>query len=217
MLNEGMFAGSPGMVLKPEGRSTMSLEVVCILITSYAGYRGKKAAAVATLPTQAQDSDLATQAVAIPHKTLDLAITILAARSIPLPHGDGTHRSFRPYVKVDLHVEEPAERRGGRRGGVEGDGLEKEGEYKARTKTYKGCDSDFGGETLEFKGIPGVVEELAFVRLLVKDDELMRDDLAAWACVRLDRLRKGYRFVHLLDSRGQETEGVILVKVAKSP
>ena len=91
-----------------------------------------------------------------------------------------------------------------------------EGEYKAKTKTQRGCDPDFGADALVFRGIPGVVPELSFVRFLVKDNEMMqRDDLAAWACVRLDRLREGYRFVHLMDTKGLETEGVLLVRVEK--
>jgi hypothetical protein len=60
-----------------------------------------------------------------------------------------------------------------------------------------------------------VVPELAFVRFTVRDDDIGRDDLAAWACVRVDRLREGWRFVHLLDARGVETEGVLLVRVTK--
>lgn len=98
-----------------------------------------------------------------------------------------------------------------------GDDGEREGEYKARTRTVKAtCDPDYKGEMLEFKAIPGVVEELSFVRFIVRDDEsFRRDDLAAWACVRLDRLRLGYRFVRMMDVKGQETEGVLLVKVMK--
>ena len=60
-----------------------------------------------------------------------------------------------------------------------------------------------------------MVPELAFVRFTVRDDDIGRDDLAAWACVRVDRLREGWRFVHLLDARGVETEGVLLVRVTK--
>lgn len=54
------------------------------------------------------------------------------------------------------------------------------------------------------------------MRFTVRDDEIGRDDLAAWACVRLDRLGQGYRFIHLLDSKGALTEGVVLVKVEKT-
>lgn len=82
-----------------------------------------------------------------------------------------------------------------------------------RTKTHKGCDVNLGNERLEFKEIPGLVDELTFVRFTVRDDEIGRDALAAWACVRLDRLGEGYRFVHLLNSEGRLTDGVVLVKV----
>jgi len=172
------------------------------------GYRGDK-----TKPATAETQPYfpISQATAVPHRTLDLTITVLAAQSLPLPPKSKAS-SFHPYLKVELHVEEPAERQGGH---VENEGKEKEGEYKERTKTYKGVDPDFKGEDLEFKAIPGVVDELAFARFIVKDDEIMRDDLAAWACVRLDRLRSGYRFVHLLDGKGRETDGVVLVKIAK--
>ena len=43
-----------------------------------------------------------------------------------------------------------------------------------------------------------------------------RDDLSAWACIRLDRLKQGYRFIHLLDAKGMESSGVLLVKLSKS-
>ncbi|ROT38545.1 1-phosphatidylinositol-4,5-bisphosphate phosphodiesterase gamma-2 [Sodiomyces alkalinus F11] len=178
MLNEGMFAGTHGYVLKPEGLR---------------GDRGPG------------DS---TSELLIPRKTLQLEINVLAAQNIPLPPGDDNAKGFKPYVKIELHVEGPEEH-------IKGDGHEREGEYKARTRTKRGCDPDFGGEALPFLAIPGVVEELAFVRFTVRDDEIGRDDLAAWACVRLDRLRSGYRFVHLLDCEGRVTEGVILVRVTK--
>lgn len=53
------------------------------------------------------------------------------------------------------------------------------------------------------------------MRFTIRDDEIGRDDLAAWACIRLDRLGQGYRFVHLRNTRGEATDGVILVKVEK--
>ncbi|KAL1871356.1 hypothetical protein Daus18300_004722 [Diaporthe australafricana] len=194
MLNEGMFAGTGGYVLKPEG------------------YRCSK-------PGQ----DAEPQPV-VTHRTLDLEVKLFAGQNLPLPLDETSAKSFNPYVKLELHVEENGERHGHL--GHEGEEAraraastdeDKEGQYKARSKTIKGtCDPDFKGETLELKGIPGVVEELSFVRFIIRDDEsFRRDDLASWACVRLDRLRTGYRFVHLLDANGQETDGVLLVKVTK--
>ncbi|KAM9882052.1 phosphatidylinositol-specific phospholipase C [Verticillium dahliae] len=181
MLNEGMFAGTHGYVLKPEG------------------YRGSKDV------THVENVVPASQIV---RKTLDLQIDILAAQNIPLPPGDDDAKGFKPYVKVELHIEGPEEH-------IADNGQEREGEYKERTQTLRGRDPDFGGEALKFTGITGVVEELAFVRFTVRDDEFGRDDLSAWACVRLNRLRGGYRFVHLSDCEGHLTEGVLLVRVTK--
>jgi hypothetical protein len=40
--------------------------------------------------------------------------------------------------------------------------------------------------------------------------------LLAWACIRLDRLRSGYRFVGLIDPKGNPIPGgKLLVKVEK--
>lgn len=60
-----------------------------------------------------------------------------------------------------------------------------------------------------------MVDELTFVRFTVRDDEIGRDDLAAWACVRLDRLGEGYRLIQLMDTEGRETDSAVLVKVEK--
>ncbi|KAG9257255.1 phosphatidyl inositol-specific phospholipase C [Emericellopsis atlantica] len=181
MLNEGMFAGTGGYVLKPEG------------------YRQD-------LPDRPQK--------AIATKTLkSLSITFLAAQRIPIPADDKSAKGFEPYVKVELHVDGSEGQRGGH---IANGGHEREGEYKARTKTHEGVNIDLKGEVVKFSEISGLVEELTFVRFTVRDDEIVRDDLAAWCCVRLDRLGEGYRFVHLLNSKADLTEGVILVKVEKT-
>ncbi|KAI0844626.1 PLC-like phosphodiesterase [Daldinia vernicosa] len=199
MLNEGMFAGTGGYVLKPEG------------------YRGRK-------PVVIDDEE--NKAAPIPasetilHQTLDLTITVLAAQNLPMPEEDDKESGFKPYVKIELHTEPPHDEHLSLTGTAAAAGSSstraKEGEYKARTKTQRGIHPDFKSEKLAVaKGISGVVPELAFVRFLIKDDEIGRDDLAAWACIRLDRLRSGHRFVHLFDNRGRESEGVLLVKIDK--
>ncbi|OAL07180.1 hypothetical protein IQ06DRAFT_208319 [Phaeosphaeriaceae sp. SRC1lsM3a] len=48
------------------------------------------------------------------------------------------------------------------------------------------------------------------------DDERLSDDLAAWACYRLDRLQPGLRMLHLYDSNGVITKGVLLVRIKKA-
>lgn len=136
MLNEAMFAGTGGWVLKPKG------------------YRGERLSQVTKILDESQ-------ADAIEHKTLSLSIEVFAGQNIPLPMGDTKPDGFRPYVKCELHIEKPEERSGAP---IEGGGKSKEGEYKRRTKTYRGVEPDFGGEKLDFVRIPGVVEELSFLR-----------------------------------------------------
>ena len=53
-------------------------------------------------------------------------------------------------------------------------------------------------------------------RFKIQDDEIGKDDLAAWACIRLDRLRSGYRIVRLLDANSTASQGILLVKIEKS-
>ena len=137
MLNEGMFVGSGGWVLKPEG------------------YRGERNASPA--PAISTES----QADAIVHKTLTLSIEVLAAQDIPLPIGNNRPDSLHPYVKCELHVEKTSERTGAP---IEGGGRAREGEYKWKSRTMKGINVDFGGERAEFAQVPGVAEELSFLR-----------------------------------------------------
>lgn len=44
----------------------------------------------------------------------------------------------------------------------------------------------------------------------------LKENFAGWACVRLDRLATGHRLIPLLDADGNETKGVLLVKVLKN-
>ena len=136
MLNEGMFAGSGGWVLKPKR------------------YRGESGGDTKELSGESQ-------ADAIAHKTLTLSIEILAGQNIPLPLKDHKPDRFRPYVKCELHVEKSEERTGAP---IEGGGKSKDGEYKRRTKPGRGVEPDYGGERMDFVRIPGVVAELSFVR-----------------------------------------------------
>jgi hypothetical protein len=53
-------------------------------------------------------------------------------------------------------------------------------------------------------------------RFKVMDDERLSDDLAAWACFRLDRLQPGLRILHLYDANGVVTKGVLLVRIRKT-
>ena len=132
-----MFSGSCGYVLKPNG------------------YLGKPTSSA--LPHLSEES----QGDAIEHRTLTLSIEVLAAQNVPLPLGDTKPSGFHPYVKCELHVETLAERTGGP---IDRGGKAKEGEYKWRSRAMKGTEVNFGAEKVEFKEIPGVVEELSFLR-----------------------------------------------------
>lgn len=52
-------------------------------------------------------------------------------------------------------------------------------------------------------------------RLKIEDEGLVKDKLAAWACIRLDRLQQGYRFIDLKDAYGKPSAGKLLVKIEK--
>ncbi|KAJ4228027.1 hypothetical protein NW759_004116 [Fusarium solani] len=143
-------------------------------------------------------------------KDIKLSITFYSGQNIPLPEGYTSPRKFSPYVNVELHVEGPGDDHG-----VESETYEREEKYTDFTTSHKGCDIDFKQDHLSFPHINGVLEELSWVRFQVMDEGFKWDELAGWACIRLDRLGNGYRFVHLLDSKGMPTEGVILVNVEK--
>ncbi|TQV96716.1 1-phosphatidylinositol-4,5-bisphosphate phosphodiesterase delta 1 [Cordyceps javanica] len=171
MLNQGMFGGTNGYVLKPEG------------------YRPHLAA-------KPSPNDII-------RKTLSLSVTFFAAQYVPLPFGDTSDSGFHPYIKMELHVDgNPSHDLTGNKRTLANQGHERDGDHKAHTKSHRGgADVDFKGQVLSFQGITDVVEELTFLRFKVCDDEIGNDDLAAWACVRLDRLASGYRFIHLWDSK----------------
>jgi phosphatidylinositol phospholipase C delta len=183
MLNEGMFSGTDGYVLKPEGyRSTDKS-------TSFQG-----------------EPD-------IPHLTLNrLSIQVLAAQDIPLPNASDDPNSFRPYVKVELHtdayVNKPIER-------DNDSGHAKGTKFRAQTTNRRGTSPDFDGDVLDFQNVQCVILKLAFVTFIIMNNVVGPDVMAAWACIRLDRLKSGYRLVHLFDKEGIASRGVLLVRITQ--
>jgi len=180
MLNEAMFAGEDGWVLKPPA------------------YRSHE-------PPEMPPS--------IQRVTIDFRITILAGQHVPLPAGVTDHENFFPYVKCELHVDKADGLQ------VEEGARTKEGKYKRITKSKKTDHPDWGeeGVVLDFPNVPNVIEDLSFFRLKVEDERYsIVDRLAAWTCIRLDRLQQGYRLLKLLDCKGQATDGLMLVKIEKT-
>ncbi|KAH8694075.1 PLC-like phosphodiesterase [Talaromyces proteolyticus] len=137
-------------------------------------------------------------------QTVDLSIEIYAGQQIRHPDTNSTSgNNFHLYIICQLHLckaeealsatDEPGQRPKQRAANEENDTKK----YKLRSKTSTGIDPDFKGE-----------------RFKIKDDEFGRDSLAAWACIRLDRLKQGYRFLHLKNGLGQPS-GMLLVKINK--
>lgn len=105
-----------------------------------------------------------TQSGAGPGKTLELFIRFLAGQNLPLPEGMKPKQAkhFRPYVKGELHAEKPEERPGAK---IEGDTRARESDYKSKIGAGKTDHPEFSGDNiLSFKDVPGVVEDLSFVR-----------------------------------------------------
>lgn len=186
ILNEGMFAGSDGYILKPKG------------------YRRDKP----LMSASDVDEDAGSE---ISSKRLDrVAITVLAAQNLPLFERGDSPANYKPYVKVGFHTEPNAF---AAMVAEEADGEQvKEVGYSGQTAKGKGTSPDFEGEVIEFLDIDGVVPELAFLSFAVMNDIVGPDVMTAWACVRLDRLRLGYRFVRLMDKDGMPSKGILLIK-----
>ncbi|KAG8740328.1 hypothetical protein FRC10_004470 [Ceratobasidium sp. 414] len=123
-------------------------------------------------------------------------------------------QGFEPYVEVQLLA----------------DGLPEHG-VTGKTKSLRGPDVVWEERgTLGIKSADppeivlkatSIVPAASFVRhldirFLVKDKEVGKDDLGAWACVRLDRLQEGYRFIRLFNIHGRLSDnGCLLVKIKK--
>ena len=62
---------------------------------------------------------------------------------------------------------------------------------------------------------------MSFIRFRVEDDPrglgIGSSTMLAWACIRLDRLREGYRFIKLRDPKNNSIEdSKIFVRIAKT-
>ncbi|XP_014550927.1 hypothetical protein COCVIDRAFT_114215 [Bipolaris victoriae FI3] len=184
MLNEGMFSGTDGYILKPNG------------------YRSS------------DESTSLDEEPVIPQVTLNhLAIKILAVQDIPTDNTSDDPDDFRPYVKVELHtdayISTPIQLNN-KTGHAKGT------KYREQTTIKEGISSDFMAELLEFENVECVIPELAFVTFIIMNDVVGPDVLAAWACIRLDRLRSGYRLVRLMDKTGTKCRCLLLVHITQT-
>ncbi|KAJ1301530.1 hypothetical protein OPQ81_008778 [Rhizoctonia solani] len=228
MLNEAMFAQTGGYVLKPPGRRDFKLtgvlateekRHVVLRITILAGQ---------SLPLPEDEAeDEAEKLEKLKKKEEKKKRKEAHSRSNSgngqesregeskrekikgffnrMKHKDGVD-GFEPYVEVQLLA----------------DGLDEDG-VKGRTKALRGIDVVWEERGLRSSDPPEIVLEASnvvpatsFVRFLLKDEEFGTDDLAGWACFRLDRLQPGYRFIRLYDLHGELTKsGCLFVKIHK--
>ncbi len=148
MLNEGMFAGQEGWVLKPEG------------------YRASRA----TSKSRSTDSDATSRASA--KRVLDLKIQLLSGQDIPLPvEKESTRTKIKPFVKIDVYTDThgppgqgTSDQPGKTKAGTNPEDEEEKKKYQFRSKTQRSDSPNFDGETAAWSGIPDVVEQLSFVR-----------------------------------------------------
>jgi hypothetical protein len=146
MLNEGMFAGLGGWVLKPEG---------------YRAPRPDQA-------TRKGNGDPKTGVLPKKH-SLDLEISLLAAQNLPLPvDKEASHASkLKPYITLHLHVDThgpPGQ--GNTKPDTDAHGGEEIDEkvYERKSATCRTANPDFGGEKVTWKKIPDMMDELSFLR-----------------------------------------------------
>jgi hypothetical protein len=139
MLNEGMFAGEEGWVLKPEG------------------YRGT---------ISSIKGDVEGEKSVVRRKNMDITIELFAGQDLPLPAEKAHASRFHPYVKMQLHVDNRAPRsERTKRSSSDNESDADDSEiFKRRSKTSKTADPDFGGEKLHWSKLSGVIEELSFLR-----------------------------------------------------
>lgn len=141
-----------------------------------------------------------------------MMIDVLAAQNLPLPSAVDEPAHMRPYVTMQVHTEPHLYEELRRQKQAN---YAPRGEFKSRTRTRQGIHPDFHGEVLKFQNIDGVVPGMSLVTFKVWHDEIGRDRPMAWACIRLDRLRSGYRYIRLMDKDGLASRGIILVRVEK--
>ncbi|EXJ88671.1 hypothetical protein A1O1_05602 [Capronia coronata CBS 617.96] len=151
MLNEGMFTGTNGWILKPEG------------------YRCNEE------PPLGSD----TSAVAPKRQCLNLEIRLLAAQRLPLPPDkDASYLTrMKPYIKIQLHVDTHGPPGQGKNvSGTNptqvntdtGSGEEVDDKYyKRRSATSRSDCPVFGHERMRWLNVSEVVEELSFVRYVI--------------------------------------------------
>ena len=139
MLNEAMFADSAGWMLKPAAYRSQTT------------HRRDSKSGDSSRP----DSFQGTASESF------LRLEIFSGQDVPLPKGVEDQKDFRPYLKVELHVDSPSEVR--ERSEPKATRA-KDGELKQSIKSSHGIDPDFKRQVVMFDGIPPLLPQLGFIR-----------------------------------------------------
>lgn len=149
MMNEAMFRGTGGWVLKPEG---------------YRKNDGKVG------EIKRRDFDLSVKVLAAQGLVPDGKAPDVSRSSSRLAFPSVLLIALQAYVKCELHVASPDEQCGGQ---IPKGGQNKGGEWKRKTASQRSHDPDFSSdEAMDFLGVSGAVPELSFVRYVETDSLL---------------------------------------------
>ncbi|KJZ75918.1 hypothetical protein HIM_04742 [Hirsutella minnesotensis 3608] len=186
MLNEGMFAGEKGWVLKPPGYQSSDRSsdpqgvaeqgrTLDLCITVLAGHN---------LPTSGgtEDGD----------------------------HGR-SESTIRPFVKIELHVDKVSD--WDKNGPAPESSLKQRTETKKTSHpNFEGKTLQF----LNIPRVLEELSFVRFKIEDESRTSIVSYPLLAWSCIRLDRLQQGYRFIRLLDRDCNPVSGgKLLVKISK--
>ena len=158
MLNEAMFAGTGGWILKPPA------------------YRGGDGPDHEQMDDDDDDNNevRGSQGKGKRGHSLDLRLEIFAAQDLPLPSDNEKAEHFRPCVKCTLYIESsaqdptktcPSEKKSSTAHDDNNKGnLVKGHKQKLKTKVQRGVEPDFRGEQLIFTTVHDVIDQLSFLR-----------------------------------------------------
>ncbi|KAL2888968.1 phospholipase C [Ceratocystis lukuohia] len=176
MINHAMFADEDGWTTKPPGFSVL-------------------------------DKSTRTHLDACVWKVMQLKITLHAGFSVfgskPVPGEPDPAKGVESAVVVTVHAEaqDKVPENGG---GVKSRSGKSFSTYSQRSKPSNSRNPDWGvpGCVLDFGSIWRVTDKLSYIRFTVVENSSLpgQDPLLSWQCIRLDRLRAGFRFIPLMDA-----------------
>ncbi|KAH6901466.1 phospholipase C [Coprinopsis sp. MPI-PUGE-AT-0042] len=191
-MNEGLFAGTPGWVLKPD-----------ILRRKAEGY---------TPP---------------PSKKVRLRGEIIGASCLPPPNGR-SGKSFKAYLRAELYFHRDTTSILAKVEEVASSGEGTSVDAASKKSSLEEVKLSWKSQVIKTADVPGQgadvmwkenleweyeSDELAFLRLLVYEDEWGKDDRVASFCTPIDRLVTGkWLAVRMLNPKGKDVGATVVVK-----